>query len=69
MTKAQKRKTKMPKESETCQPQRFIDKAKELGLDNEESVDAFERAFGKIARPNKGRGRAGKGEDEPPSRG
>ena len=39
---------------------RFVETARELGLDNEEAAAAFERAFGKIAPPKK------KGDIAPP---
>jgi hypothetical protein len=35
------------------QAERFVETARELGLDNEESAAAFERVFGKIAPPKK----------------
>lgn len=35
------------------QYERFLEFARQMGLDNEESAAAFERAFGKIAPPKR----------------
>jgi len=37
--------------SKKAQYERFLETARELGVDNEESVKAFERAFEKIVPP------------------
>jgi hypothetical protein len=40
-----------PKLSDKEQSERFIKTARELGCDNPESVEKFEKAFGKIVPP------------------
>ena len=62
----------MPREANTSTPKpgdRFIETARELGLDNEESRETFERALGKIAPPKKRDGTPGEEEKQTPSKG
>ena len=40
-----------PKRPEKPQYEQFLEKARELGVDDEKSGEAFERAFKKIAPP------------------
>lgn len=46
-------KTKRTPQSGNKPRNSFVETARELGLDNEESAVAFERAFGKIAPPKR----------------
>lgn len=43
----------MSKPVDQKQVERFVEAARELGLDNEESAAAFERVMGEIAKPKK----------------
>jgi hypothetical protein len=49
MAKAEKPKTAKP--SKKVQYERFVETARNLGVDDEESAEAFERAFSKIVPP------------------
>jgi hypothetical protein len=40
-----------PKPSKKAQYERFLETARQLGVDNAESAEAFERAFEKIVPP------------------
>jgi lipoate-protein ligase A len=51
LTMAKTKKPKTRKKDEKSQPERFVEKAKELGAD--ESAEAFERAFKKVVPPIK----------------
>jgi len=54
MAKAEKPKP-TPKLSKKAQYERFLETARELGVDNAESAEAFERAFEKIVPPKTAR--------------
>ena len=54
MAKVEKPKPKAkpkPKFADKAQSERFIETARELGLDKKEHNDAFERAFSRLTRP------------------
>lgn len=50
------------------QPNRFVEDAREMGLDTDEANAEFERAFGKIAPPKKRGDAAGKQGEKSPSK-
>lgn len=54
-----------PKPSQPKQANRFVETARELGLDTDEANEAFERAFGKIAPPKKKEVASGNKDERP----